>query len=300
MRAWRSSRERHGNGERRVRYGGLVVSALTVGCMAGGLLVAPSVAAEALADRPPAARSDRAAPPSARTEATARTEAAPQGTTTELAAEPDQVAPGQAVALTATVTCPAGVPGGVVTFWLDKVELGVAELTPVDVDAIATHTTSGLSEGEHQVVARYEGDGSCSSSTSAPLTLPVTTADPGRLGVDLNVDKLTARVGGRVAYRIRIMNTGRTTLTNARVVDDLSNVLARSQMRVSPEATIGEVQQEGNALVWTGTLLPGEMSVVTFAVSPFKRGILENKAVWDGGQDLTSTRIVRKAKPRRR
>lgn len=291
MRAWRSGRERHGDGERRLRYGGLVVSAFTVGCLAGGLLVAPSAAAEALADRPPTSRSDRAKP---------RTSGTESATTTELAAEPNQAASGQEVALTATVTCPAGTPSGTVTFWSGEVELGAAELVPVDVDAIATYTATGLSEGRHQVVARYEGDESCSSSTSSPLTVPVSTAEQGRLGVDLNVDKLTARVGGRVAYRIRIVNAGDTTLTDARVVDDLSNVLARSQIRVSPEATIGTVRQEGDSLIWTGTLPPGEMAVVTFAVSPFKRGLLENKAVWDGGQDLTSTRIVRKAKAGRR
>ncbi|MBE1603927.1 Ig-like domain repeat protein [Actinopolymorpha pittospori] len=205
---------------------------------------------------------------------------------TSLTAEPAEAAPGEEVALTATVTCTDGTPTGTVTFLDGETTIGAA---PVGDNGTATLTTTP-SEGEHQITARYEGNG-CLPSTSEAVTVTITAEPgPGELTVE-TATQSTARPGERVTYRIEITNTGDTTLTDAQVTDDLSDVRAHSTITDRPHATNGTITPSRDSFTWTGTLAPDESAVITFTVRARKPGVMENTLTWDGGSDRTSTTI---------
>ncbi|MEU5871911.1 Ig-like domain repeat protein [Glycomyces sp. NPDC047369] len=91
-------------------------------------------------------------------------------TTTALTADPSEAELGDDVTLTAEVACTTGTPTGNVTFLADDEAIGSAELQ----DGVAVLTTGALTEGEHSIVAYYEGDGLCPASYSEPVTVTVT------------------------------------------------------------------------------------------------------------------------------
>jgi hypothetical protein len=91
--------------------------------------------------------------------------------TTTLTFAPPLPSFGQAVTLTATVTCTTPATGTV-----DFLE-GVAVLGNVALVAgtpsTAALTVNGLAPGAHTLTARYNGDGNCLLSTSAPVVVTV-------------------------------------------------------------------------------------------------------------------------------
>ncbi|SDE24759.1 Ig-like domain repeat protein [Glycomyces harbinensis] len=95
-------------------------------------------------------------------------------TTTTLSAEPERAQVGETVTLTADVSCTVGTPTGTVTFTAGGEEIGSAALE----DGTATLVTDALPEGEHTIVARYEGDDSCPASESGPVTVTVGAGQP--------------------------------------------------------------------------------------------------------------------------
>ncbi|WP_170026325.1 Ig-like domain repeat protein [Actinomadura oligospora] len=70
--------------------------------------------------------------------------------------------------LKAKVTCGNTTPTGPVTFLEGNTVVGATDL---DAAATATLTPSGLAKGAHHLIARYEGNALCSSSTSQKLTI---------------------------------------------------------------------------------------------------------------------------------
>ena len=97
--------------------------------------------------------------------------------TTSLTADPREATVGHEVTFTAKVTCSTGAAAeGEVRFLNTHGDLiGTAAL----VDGVATLTVSDLAEGEHTVVAEYEGDATCPSSASDPVTVTVTVEQCG-------------------------------------------------------------------------------------------------------------------------
>lgn len=96
-------------------------------------------------------------------------------TDTSLTADPTEAAPGDDVALTATVTCTGATSTGTVTFLDGRTELGTA---PLDGSGAASLTTNRLGIGEHRIRARYDGDDTCGPSISDPVTVTVAEAPP--------------------------------------------------------------------------------------------------------------------------
>jgi large repetitive protein len=98
----------------------------------------------------------------------------PAATATALVADPNPVAAGQPVTLTATVTglAPGDVtPTGAVTFFDGATALGTA---PLDASGEAVLIVNALTSGQHSLTASYGGDPNNQASTSDPFALTVT------------------------------------------------------------------------------------------------------------------------------
>src|SRR5712692_7629980 len=91
-------------------------------------------------------------------------------TTTALVSSANPSAFGQPVTLTATVSSPAGIPTGTVTFLDGATSLGAGTL---DSSGIATLTTASLAVGAHSVTASYGGDTNFNPSSSSALSQTV-------------------------------------------------------------------------------------------------------------------------------
>jgi hypothetical protein len=90
-------------------------------------------------------------------------------TSTTLTVSPASASAGQRVTLTASVTSPAGVPGGTVSFADGGSTLGTATLS----DGTAELVTCFAHHGAQTLTAAYAGSGDFTASTSAPVTLTV-------------------------------------------------------------------------------------------------------------------------------
>ena len=91
-------------------------------------------------------------------------------TTTALVSSANPSAFGQPVTFTATVSSPAGIPTGTVTFLDGASSLGTGTL---DSSGMATLTTASLAVGAHSITASYGGDTNFNPSTSSPLSQTV-------------------------------------------------------------------------------------------------------------------------------
>jgi hypothetical protein len=89
--------------------------------------------------------------------------------TLSLTAAPTPAFVGQAVTLTATVSCPGFSPSGTVTFVDGGTTLGSAPVS----GGMASLSTSSLAAGSHSLTASYSGDASCAAATAAPVGLLV-------------------------------------------------------------------------------------------------------------------------------
>jgi len=94
--------------------------------------------------------------------------------------------------------------------------------------------------------------------------------------------------GERVAYTVRITNTGDVDLTvadPASFTDDLSGVLDDATYLGDATATIGTVDVTSGVLSWSGPLASGETAVVTYTVETFGTAagdsVLRNVALVD-------------------
>jgi Bacterial Ig-like domain (group 3) len=86
---------------------------------------------------------------------------------------PASAAPGLAVALTANINSPSGVPTGQIVFLDGNTGLGTS---PLDGTGAATLRINTLAAGTHTLRASYDGDGKFGASTSAGVVLDI--ADP--------------------------------------------------------------------------------------------------------------------------
>ena len=141
-------------------------------------------------------------------------------TTTVLAASPDPSPAGTSVVFTATVSGPATMPTGTVTFLADGLSIGSAAL---NVQGIAALSQSTLTPGSHSVTASYPGDANHAASTALAIvqvvdTIPTTTA----LTATAGAVTLTAVVagssgpapGGKVTYTVGTTAIGSAPLND--------------------------------------------------------------------------------------
>jgi sugar lactone lactonase YvrE len=83
---------------------------------------------------------------------------------------------GKPVTLTASVSSPTAIPGGIVIFQDGSTNIGQGTL---NASGVATLTTSALSVGSHTLTAVYQGNSSYTASTSAPLVETIALATTG-------------------------------------------------------------------------------------------------------------------------
>jgi hypothetical protein len=96
-----------------------------------------------------------------------------QATTTSLTASPNPVATGQTLTLTAAVNeTGSTVPAGAVSFMSGSTLLGTATLNS---SGVATLTTASLAAGTYSLTAQYAGNASFLSSTSAAVSVTVSS-----------------------------------------------------------------------------------------------------------------------------
>jgi uncharacterized protein (TIGR03118 family) len=87
---------------------------------------------------------------------------------------PANAAPGSAVTLTASINSAGGIPTGQIVFHDGKTSLGTS---PLDGAGVAVLRINTLAAGAHSITASYAGDGKFDVSTSAAITINVTSAD---------------------------------------------------------------------------------------------------------------------------
>ena len=123
-------------------------------------------------------------------------------TTTVLTSSAQSVPSGQPLTFTATVSGASGTPTGSVSFYDSTTLLGTATLNS---SGVATFTDT-LSAGTHTVTATYTGDTNFNHSTSAGVTVTITTDIDFVVG-SANESQMV-NPGGKVSYAIVVVSVG--------------------------------------------------------------------------------------------
>jgi uncharacterized repeat protein (TIGR01451 family) len=96
--------------------------------------------------------------------------------------------------------------------------------------------------------------------------------------------------GGKITYRVVVMNRGTVTEPDAQFRDNLSDVLDDARYEHDAHATSGTVSYQRPVLEWHGELKPGEGATVTYKVrvdEPIRgNGAIRNTVI-GGGPDMT-------------
>jgi YVTN family beta-propeller protein len=121
-------------------------------------------------------------------------------TSTSLTSSPNPSTYGQAVTLSATVTCVVGTPTGRVDFFDGNSQIGSSTLT----NGTASLTTSSLNAGTHSLTATYAGQDIFAASTSPSRTQTVNKASA---TATLTLSPLTRQYSDRETYTA-IVSTG--------------------------------------------------------------------------------------------
>jgi len=137
-------------------------------------------------------------------------------TTTVVASSANPSTTGQSVTFTATVSSSsAGTPSGTVSFLDGATSIGSATLSA----GKATLTTSALAAGSHSITAKYSGDSTFGTSTSAALTQTVNTppADFTMSGNGAGATSATIVAGQSANYALQLALTGGTGSINVTI-----------------------------------------------------------------------------------
>ena len=146
-----------------------------------------------------------------------------------------------AVTLTATVSSPAGIPTGTVSFLDGTTPLGPGTLS----GGVATLTTSLLTVGTHSISAVYSGGTNFVAATSAVLTqcvMDISLSDPSAGGTSQ-----TVTAGGNAIYSLAIAPSSGTTFPVA-VTLTVSGLPTTTTASLTPAAW---VLSSNNPWTWT-------------------------------------------------
>ena len=162
---------------------------------------------------------------------------------------------GQPITLTATVAASSGTPTGSVTLLVDGAQNGVATLSSSRVATF--QLASGLTGGNHSLIAIYGGTSAFNGSVSAVLTITVTQAPTVTTLTTVTpyVNPLSVVAGGSVSLTATISSTGVGIPTGT--VTFKSNGTAVGTAPVLPVA--GGLFE---AAISTTTLVTGSNSIV--------------------------------------
>jgi sugar lactone lactonase YvrE len=126
---------------------------------------------------------------------------------------------GKLVTLTVNVSSPTGIPAGNVIFQDGGTNLGQATL---NAQGVATLSTSSLLVGSHTLTAAYQGNGSYTASTSAPLVETIALA---ATGLTLATPASPVDVGTVVTFTAALTGNG-VAPTGALTLHDGSAAIA--------------------------------------------------------------------------
>src|SRR5262249_20729674 len=153
-------------------------------------------------------------------------------TATTLSTDVNPAVVGQLVNLTATVTGPAGVPTGDVTFLDGDTVLGTATL---DDTGTATLAVAFATEGDHALTAVYGGSNAFDASTSDVLTETV-APDPTAVVLSPSVEQGMAGVPVTFTVTVSPVAPGAGTPTGTVTIIDGTAVLGTAQLDVNGQA----------------------------------------------------------------
>ena len=144
------------------------------------------------------------------------------------------------VILTATVSSPAGVPTGTVSFLDGTTPLGLGTLS----GGVATLTTSSLAVGTYSIIAAYSGGTNFAAASSAALTQCVMDIS---LGTTAGGSSQTVTPGSSATYSLDIAPSSGTTFPVA-VTLTVSGLPATTTASLTPAAW---VFSSNNPWTWT-------------------------------------------------
>jgi hypothetical protein len=189
-------------------------------------------------------------------------------TATSLSADVNPAVVGQAVNLTATVTGPAGIPTGAVTFLDGGTVLGTATLDGTGTANLAVAFTTAR---DHAVTAVYSGDGSFATSTSDVLTETVTAA-PTAVALSASADTGTSGVPVTFTATVGPAAPGAGTPTGTVSLFDGDSVLGMAPLGANGQAVFAFALEAGGhsltvSYAGDGNFQPGLSDPLAFPVT---------------------------------
>ncbi|GAA2014282.1 DUF11 domain-containing protein [Nakamurella flavida] len=138
---------------------------------------------------------------------------------------------------------------------------------PVGTTAVITYrvVVADPAAGDRALTTALSSPAPGSTCTeTVPCLSVVAVLVPG-LDVALTADVATTTPGSQVAFTVSITDTGQTSYSGTTVSVPLAGVLDDATLVDGLSATVGIVQADGDTLVWTGSLAPGDQVVIGFA-----------------------------------
>ncbi|MGA3210889.1 MAG: Ig-like domain repeat protein [Terriglobales bacterium] len=158
-------------------------------------------------------------------------------TSTALTTSPNPSTQGQAVTMTATVTCSSGMPTGTASIYNGATAIGTPQT--LSGSGVATLSYAGLPAGTDSLTAAYPGMGSCGPSTSVPVSQVVSPP-----------------YTDNVLYTFAGQPDGLSSFANL-IVDSLGNLYGTTYLGgTSDNGTVFELSPpSGGTGPWTETVL---------------------------------------------
>ena len=161
-------------------------------------------------------------------------------TAVSLSASAGELAQGQELLLTASVTSDSGPPPGQVTFFAGSTRLGRAALDP---DGRALFSTTSLPPGLHSLTARYEGNYNFEPSTSEPVSVSVLPAQP--TAITLSLSDSRPAPGQPLTLRAQV-TSGSGPPSGAVAFYDGESLLGQAQLDGNGQASLTVALEAGS------------------------------------------------------